>query len=58
MALTIEQQENAIHCLELLLSKLIRDEMPDYYEITYCKKQLRKFKGYEIKDDLRYNQKV
>lgn len=53
MALTLQEQENAIHCLELLLSKLVRETMPDYYEITYCKKQLRKFKkDIEIEDDV------
>lgn len=52
MPLTVEQQENAVHCLELLLSKLVRDTMPDYYEITYCKKQLRKFKKcFEVEDE-------
>lgn len=51
MPLTPEHQENAIHCLELLLSKLVRDTIPDYYEITYCKKQLRKFREcFEVKD--------
>jgi hypothetical protein len=52
MALTTEQQKNTIHCLELLLDRLTREEMPDYYEITYCKKQLRKFKKcFEVEDE-------